>query len=524
MRWNKTLALFFCLATVSVQASHGATPDNSEKLIQSASKLIEDKPLLAEKELSTINQPYAKALRAYLYFTKKVPAENSSAMVDRLMHEAITQASDKSSLGDIDANKKYHYTDLTMLLTHLRFIADADGAPAIPNSIFRYYPIAAFEAFAPYWGSSRDGWLRIEDYASYDVEKIPEVGAFTKLLGQLFGDPADTCIGTMRYMYYRIQNLALLQASLGPTMFLPGVKAKGAKDFDPDLNDFMEVWSNEQIWNKVKYKEYMLSKGRAQSALQVYYAKRLKLDSNDAAECSKNAVETMCSGYLDQYSHSTMKETRDRPIYKVCTRPGVSAAVLEKGLAGQTLSKEDLIAGLRYCILNGGDASAIEWLISKGAPVEVAPIEGAPEPALFAAVLRPEIVDALIKAGAKAKAANQVGKTALFQAVQFDSLESVKRLHAAGADITKTMVAVDSDAANEANSSCAYNYTVGSRTPLHYAAMFASAPVIQYLLDKGASKTAKDSSGTTPEALLSGNKNLSATERETIKKALQSAK
>lgn len=513
MNWKNILGVTITASVVLSTPAHSAPAVDERTGLEAAMKFFDSDPAQAEKQLQAQKSASAKVFRAYLYFIKKVPAPTPDA-IDNLMNQAIAEAKSKDSLGDLDTEKKYHYKDLETLLTHLRFITDADGGPQIPASIFRYYPIAAFKAWAPAWGSSRDGWLNVQAQPDLDVMKIPDVKDFVGLLDELFGNPNDACSGSIRSTYGRKQVLALMKASLGPTMFLPGSKA-ASEGIDPELNDFMENWSNEELWNKIKYKQYMLFKGKAQQALEKYYATRLQLTEDKAAECSKNAIETISAAYLSEYSHGTMRESRARPVYKVATNPKVTVSDLNKSLT-EKLRPEDLCDGLRYCILNDADVSAINWFISKGASVE----QGRVEQPLFTAVLRPEVIDLLIKAGAKPTVANSVGKTALFQAVQFDSLESVKKLIGNGLKVSQTMVAVDSDAATEANASCLYHYSVGSRTPLHYAAMFASAPIIQYLVDQGANVSAKDSSGETAEAMIAKNKNLSHAERERLKAVL----
>lgn len=512
MHGGKYIALALSASMLFLQPLSANAAADEEDRFKAAMKLFDSNPVQADKQLQALNSSSAKVFRAYLYFIKKVPAPGPES-VDKLMNEAIAHAKDKNSLGDIDTSQKYHYKNLELLLQHLRFITDADGMPQIPASIFRYYPIAAFKAFGPAWGSSRDGWLNVQEQPDLDVTKLPDVAEFLDLLNELCGIPNDTCSGTIRYTYYRTQALAVMKASLGPTMFLPGSKAATA-DIDPDLNDFMDEWSNHELWNKVKYKQYMLLKGKAQQALEKYYAKRLQLTPEKAAECSKNATETIAAGYLNQYSHSTMKESRERPVYKLCTNPKVTVAALDDNFKEKP-SPQDISDGLTYCILNDADVSTINWFIAKGAP-----LASGPETPLFSAVLRPEVVDLLIKSGAKANEANSVGKTALFQAAQFDALETAKRLISAGLKPTQSMVKLDSAAAAEANSSCIYNYSVGSRTPLHYAAMFASAPLIEYLVEQGADVSAKDSSGATAETMIAKNKNLSQAEREKLKMVL----
>src|SRR5262249_30225830 len=148
--------------------------------------------------------------------------------------------------------------------------------------------------------------------------------------------------------------------------------------------------------------------------------------------------------------------------------------------------------------------------IKKGAP-----LTGDREPALFTAVRRPEVVALLLKAGADVNETNVLGKTALFQAAQFNSLDSIKELLAAGAEIGHPMKR-DEKTKEALNCNPDYNYNLGSRTPLMYASEFAGYGVIQYLLDHGADRKVVDSSGVTAEKYLAGNKHLSQTERRNL--------
>jgi hypothetical protein len=92
----------------------------------------------------------------------------------------------------------------------------------------------------------------------------------------------------------------------------------------------------------------------------------------------------------------------------------------------------------------------------------------------------------------------------------------MKILIAAGADVNQAMLAVDSEKAKALD--CGYNYSVGSRTPLMYAAWFSSAPAINLLLEHGASKTDVDSNGEIALKYLAKNKVLKAAEKPALAK------
>ena len=135
-------------------------------------------------------------------------------------------------------------------------------------------------------------------------------------------------------------------------------------------------------------------------------------------------------------------------------------------------------------------------------------------------MLRPEVVSALLKAGADANEINTVGKTALIQAAQFNAGDTIKLLVAAGADVNHSMVKADAKEAQDANATCEFNYTVGSRTPLMYAAAFSDSANISYLLSKGSDKSAVDSNGKKARNYLSWNKKLSKADSDQLLQTL----
>ena len=96
---------------------------------------------------------------------------------------------------------------------------------------------------------------------------------------------------------------------------------------------------------------------------------------------------------------------------------------------------------------------------------------------LNVAIDYPEALEYLLKQGADANATNEFGKTPLMYAAQFNQIESAKLLLAAGANPNAaTTISVDS---------CVYTLETSHMTALHYAARYASLPLIKLLTRSG---------------------------------------
>lgn len=97
---------------------------------------------------------------------------------------------------------------------------------------------------------------------------------------------------------------------------------------------------------------------------------------------------------------------------------------------------------------------------------------------LNVAVEYPEALHYLLEKGANPNAANGFGKTPLMYASQANQLEAAKLLLAAGAD-ANAATTMPSD-------TCSYTLETSHMAALHYAARYASAPLINQLIEGGA--------------------------------------
>lgn len=510
-----------CMASSSGSQIRGgqkaAAPDTARqkhdaKFFQSVVRRMGKEPKWAEQELKKLDFPSAKVYLAYLYFTKKVKIPNASKRVDQLMHEALnSDFEDGYALSEIDPKQNYHYKDLETLLQHLRFISEAERTDiSVPSSIFQNYPLAAFNAFNSYWGSSRDGQMNIDFDPKTSIYNLAAVKKFDGLLSDMRGDSSPSNNGTLEYAYFRRQTVAMMKASMAPQIYFPGIK-RNESEVDQRLDKFIRAWSNDELFNKVKYEAYLQAKNDAEKQLAKHYATRFGMDDEKAALCARTALQELATAYLSRYPESFVTEREGNPVYKLFSRSNLSLTEMQRGVTKLKLDESNLELALRLSILNGASPDVIKFLLKKGAP-----LNGTEESPLFSAVRRPEIISLLLKAGADPNEQNTLGKTALFQAAQYNSLASVNLLLKAGA-IVSTKMKNPKDFEHEWDHP---GYTVGERTPLMYACMFAGAPVIRCLLQHGANKKDQDTKNAYPADFLADNKVVSRSEIAKLKKLL----
>ena len=140
---------------------------------------------------------------------------------------------------------------------------------------------------------------------------------------------------------------------------------------------------------------------------------------------------------------------------------------------------------------------------------EYSQFAGSQEPAMMLAVTRPDILSLLLQRGGSPNITNEFGKTPLMAAAQYNDLQSLNALIAAGAKVTATSSHPskihNNDIFKRESRRCnAYNIKFGERMALMYAAANASRSVIEALLKAGADPTVADSEGNTADDYLAG--------------------
>ena len=224
-----------------------------------------------------------------------------------------------------------------------------------------------------------------------------------------------------------------------------------------------------------------------------------------------------CSCQIDYDIHDARKRT---PLHIACMRGNYSMVqkLIEAG-ANYKSEDEACRTSLHYAAL-GGNTDIIQLLLSKGLDVNLIPKYHDRSPLHIAAEFgRLEACKVLLLHGADVNSITPVHhETPLYLAAMSGHTEVVELLIHSGANLeikdyfyrmrcedqTPLLVATQNGyidiikllVENKANiNSTCY---VKNRTPLHLAAMYCNKGIVQYLVSKGADKTAVDDDGCTP--------------------------
>ena len=251
-------------------------------------------------------------------------------------------------------------------------------------------------------------------------------------------------------------------------------------------------WAFYGLWNKQQYDlQYPLGIN-AINALAIYYEKGYGLEHDKAVNAAFNILNGIFPGQ-DRWTRNKYWHPR----------------------------ADDTAYGLRKALLENQSKDEVEEILKRG-PSVVEPVIPDEEikkidtPLQVAASYRPELVEMIIKAGAKVERSNWFGKTPLMYAVQYSQIKSVKKLLQHGANInaqTQPFDAISSYA-------CGVAISAALRTPLMYAAWHSNPEVVQYLLKHGADKTMEDSNGLRAYDYLDANEQLTEEDRKKLKKLL----
>lgn len=301
---------------------------------------------------------------------------------------------------------------------------------------------------------------RIENLSSYD--------SFANSLDSLFVGHWEG--GTIYRTFFSSRSRMHDFLSFAPEKIELSENEKPAPHFSL-VNDSLERWSFLGSWNLIKYNEFKIAFEKMARELKVYY------ESHDFLKKYAPYATNYLNDYI-HYNYSSIAIASEK-AYHVFRKPHQSLEDLKKSV--KDFSQVDWNAALSYAILNDYGTDVLEWLIKSGADVN-AKVDG--ESALIKASNRPEIISFLISKGAKLEEKTGFGKTALFYAVQFNNLESVKVLVKNGANLNASLIK-EEDKGND------YEYYELKKAlgfnPLAYSMRYGSENLTKYLLEKGAS-------------------------------------
>ncbi len=188
----------------------------------------------------------------------------------------------------------------------------------------------------------------------------------------------------------------------------------------------LKVWSLEGLWNKHLYQEFEDAFDKAAIALAGYYAEHFG-DSEHWSQDSRRL--------LGQYVRFTFSHTSkaDNKAFKALSSGSIK-------LHTKDFTQQDWNDLLGMAIIADVPFKTIEWIIKSGADANS---EYCGEVPIMKAVLRPDVLELLLKSGANVDTELKWGKTALFYAAQYNSIEAVKILLDYGADINHAIKSND---------------------------------------------------------------------------------
>ena len=330
---------------------------------------------------------------------------------------------------------------------------------------------------SPYYYSNRDNFIpRLECDYDIDYQKFPkrDIEKFVNLTEKADGHFLSSYQGSMRYGHYARQNLIQNQTFLG---ILP-----------PDTPQYQikypyEVWSylsleNRKIFLEIK-KEYI----KTRQTLIDYFTNNRKFSNEKAIKLAEYILFNQ--PYGTRYWYRTTSSDFQGKIYDTIPQTLRSLMIEQKSLdkikkfaaAPDFLQKQKILIPRDYIF--GHDTQ--------------------PAPLIHIAVQNPEYLKFLLELTKNMpieeqqaqdlvtdiNARNNIDKTPLMVAAQFDFLESAKILLQNGADVN----AVTND--KEGYPGLLHD----NRTALMYAAENAGFDMIKLLLDNGADKDITDTRG-----------------------------
>jgi len=219
------------------------------------------------------------------------------------------------------------------------------------------------------------------------------------------------------------------------------------------------------VWNLIKFREFEQTFDKAAKDLAIYYKTHYNLQNYNA--------ELLLSAYV---AHQF--PDRSSVNNKAFSILGKSLQPIEQLKSLKITQWNDALA---IAILNNYPLDIIEWIINSGADVNSIYMHETP---LMKAVLRPDIISLLLKKGAKVNAATKYGKTALFYAIQFGSIEAVKLLLEHEANLNQALKSLEYF--KEIDDDFFLLEQVADFTPLVYSLRYGSNEVTQLLLKHGA--------------------------------------
>ncbi|HEY0836479.1 MAG TPA: lysozyme inhibitor LprI family protein [Azospirillum sp.] len=258
-------------------------------------------PKGAAAALTRYDGAAAKAWLVYLYHSGAVAVADRPGEVRRLVAEVVATGLPKNdpylleeikNLGDVADGPA---ETMLMFLRHVLSLTDLEA----PCFLFTRHGQPAFEAFGPFWGSTRDATPEV----CHDAKSVYDMPEWKKLATHL--DPAIAPAlderGSIRIGYERQFMIDALQASLVPSTLLEAphsTEARKAAEARNKAAAAFRTWKDFDLWPEAQVKAAQAALPAAIAATSKLYREKFGLAANIAEQAARAAGDRFIASRL----------------------------------------------------------------------------------------------------------------------------------------------------------------------------------------------------------------------------------
>jgi hypothetical protein len=311
----------------------------------------------------------------------------------------------------------------------------------------------------------------LEILTNTSMNTLPHYEAFDRAVDDLF--VGNWLSGTIYRTFYSTQTRARDFISFAPTELDAYKKAPSTEDNALHHSELLK-WSYLGPWNRKKYQVLEKIFPLMASDLRAFYESVPPL----AAFTAHTTRALNAYLFFNFDTKIALASDKAYALFVTDTEKDLDRLLARTKDFDQT----DWNAALAYAVLSGRPVQDLKRLVEKGAKVDAAIDEETP---LMKAADRADVLLFLLSQKAPVDAHNDFGKTALFYAVQFNNLDSVKALVEAGANANMQLKIMNEEQYYE------FQFVLGF-TPLAYSMRYGSPEMTTYLVEKGAALNGVD--------------------------------
>ncbi len=241
----------------------------------------------------------AKAWLIYLYHSGTAAVPDRDAEVDRLAQDILNQGLPNDpylleEMKNIGAVSKADTGGMLLFLRHVLSTTELDA----PCFLFSKHGQPAFEAFGPFWGSSRDDAPELCEVRS--VYEIPEWKALAALIDPVIALALEER-GSIRHGYERQFAVDALQASLVPSTLLEAphsAEARKVAEIRDKAVAAFRGWKDHKVWPEAQHKATLAALPSAIAATSRLYQETFKLSAKTAEQAARAAADRFIASRL----------------------------------------------------------------------------------------------------------------------------------------------------------------------------------------------------------------------------------